>query len=280
MRPIPDNVVVCDSKNPVTLVGEPGSMRGTARIQNKREKLVVIHRGTLRFALHGHAGKEHGGEIDCPATLMAMVPPGQSIDAPIQASIPSSVPPGEYRGLLVLGASHYPARLLVAESFDTEITPSQIMVARTAGRARKRIFVSNHGNVPVTVGTFGAIPLDDELAVCRIIRATLKHPPETIRTIDEWATRYLHEAGRHLEHLGMIWVDTEGDPVVVGPGETLPVDLTIRIPDELAPASRYTGIAKWYNTNLEITIVPTGDADDAKDSTAAPSGGTRVRRPK
>jgi hypothetical protein len=279
MRPIPANVVVCDSKNPVTLVGEPGSMRGTVRIQNRHDKLVVIHRGTLRFALNGRARKGDAGEIECAAALMAMVQPGQSVDTQIHASIPS-VPPGEYRGVLVLDTSTYPVKLDVVESFGVEVTPTPIIVPRTAGRARKRIFVSNHGNVPITVGCFGAIPPDDEWAWCKIVRATLKHPPDNIKTIDDWITHYLHAAGRHLEQVGMLWVDVEGDRVVVEPGETVPVDLMIRVPDELGSCSRYTAIAKLYNENIEIIVVPTGDADDSKDSGVAPSGAARVRRPK
>jgi hypothetical protein len=287
MRPIPDKVVVCDSRNPVTLVGEPGSMSGWARIQNKQsDKRVVIHSGTLRFALHGergkgHAAKQHADAIECAATMMAMVAPGQCVDVPIHASLPSTVPAGEHHGELVLGTSTYPAKLLVGETRDTRVAPSQLFVTGGAGHAVKQIYVSNYGNVAVTVGCFGAIPLDNELAECFIIRATLKNPLDSPTTIDEWATRYLREAGKHLEEIGMIWVDTKDGPVDVAPGETVAVELMIRVGRLPSVVSRYSAIVKLLDTNFQIIIVPPGKANgDAHDSVAAAGDAPKARRPK
>jgi hypothetical protein len=179
----------------------------------------------------------------------------------------------------VVGESTYPVMMIVAESIDADVTPAQIFVSGKAGRVHKETIFSNRGNVPLIVGCFGALPLDDELAMCRIIRATLKNAPLKTETLNQWLTLYLQTAGKHLEQLGMLWVDTDGGPVTVQPGESASISLMIRIP-ELPPASRYVAPVKWYDTNFEIIIIPM-DADVVpKEPVAVPNRATRGRRPK
>jgi hypothetical protein len=253
MRPIPGNLVIGDSKNPVTLVGVPGdrSMSGYARIQNRNDKRLVTNSCTIRFSPFGHTGKGDAGEVECTATILAMIPARQSMEVPIRASIPSNTRPGKYPGVLVLGTNTCPLILLVADNNDTRIAPSKIFVTGATGGVIKQIYVSNFGNVMVDVGPFGAIPLD-------------------------------YEIGKPLEAIGMIRVDTkDGRPVIVEPGETARVDLVIHVPELPAVASRYSALLKVVDADCQIVVVPPGEAaGDASDSTMVRSGVGKVRRPK
>lgn len=277
MRPIPENCLVCDAKNPALLVGEPGDMSGTVHVRNREEKRLVITGAVLRFSIGESTSRKEAEETECRVRMMAVVAPGQSVRVPITTELPGTTPPGKYQGVLALGTSTYPVKLLVTETIDVVVAPSELMVPCRAGRYLKTVFVSNDGNVPVTVGRFGAIPLDDELAACRIIRATLQEAPENTNTINDWATRYLRKAGEHLKNTGLLWVDA--DAVTIEPGATKPISLTIRVPD-LPGGGRFVAILKLYDANIEITLVPTGTEQDPKDSSATSDGATKDRRSK
>lgn len=286
MRLVPDNFIVCDPKNPIMLVGEADRMCGTVCVRNRSDKRVAIHRNVvLRLSPSGVSGKGQADEIECDVSMLAMVGPGERIDVPIVVSLPSFIPPGEHQAVLALGPATYPVKMLVAESIDIGIAPAQIFVSAKAGRVCKSAVFSNYGNVPVTVGCFGAVPLDDDRAGCRILRATLKDAPADTETISQWTSRYFHKAGEHLERLGMLWVETEGGPVTVGPGESALVNLKVRVPN-LASGSRYIGIVPFYNANIEIVVVPETShgqkdpGDLATDSVVVPKGAEKARRSK
>jgi hypothetical protein len=279
VRRVPADVIDFDPKSLVKLVGPPGRMSGTFRVRNKHDKRIVITEGLLRYPEPGSAGKGEAGEFEGAVRMTAIVPPGHSADVRSRACLPASTPPGRYRAALTLGDSTYPVELLVTEFMKTKIAPAQIFVPGAAGYAQKNIVVSNHGNVRVTVGSFGALPLDDELAMCRIIRAALKNAPANTETVHQWTTVYLRTAGDHLEHLGMLWVDAERGPIIVEPGQSVPVTLRIRIPENL-PASRCYAVATFYDTSFQIVVVPTGAAVLRKDPAVLPKSAAEVRRPK
>jgi hypothetical protein len=256
-------------------------MSGTVRVRNPSDLRVVINRATLRFRPSG-GGEDQTDATECAVRMMAIVHPGGSADVRIRTTLPQTTLPGMYKAVLALGESTYPAELRVVESIDTDITPSQIFVPAIASRVRKTIVVTNNGNVPVTVGSFGGLPLDDELASCRAIRATLKNAPEDTETINQWASLLLRTAGEQLDRLGMLWVGLEGGPLTVEPGRSISADLMIRVPTLPHGSGRFHAVARCYDSAVEFVVVPSGlpseGAEPPADSTPARAGRANVRR--
>lgn len=108
------------------------------------------------------------------------------------------------------------------------------------------------------------------------MRGTLKNAPAGCESINQWATRYLRKAGEHLEQVGALWVDTEGGPVIIEPGDSVPLTLMIRVPPQL-PTGRHVGVVKWYDLDFEIVVVPT---NIDKNVAAGRGAGAKVKRSK
>ena len=271
MRQIPASLTIdCDPKNPITLVGPPDSLSGTISVTQNEEKRFMLTKGVIRCLPPGSTD-----EIECPVRMLASLVPGQSTEVRTFASLPSWFGPGPCEGILALGDKTYPAMLHVAEDFDVEVAPAQFYLSNHAGRFCKTAYVSNTGNVLVTLGSVGAITLDKKHAECTIVRSALRDVPKDVNTIDDWVTRYLNAAGEHLKHIGMLWVGVVGAPVQVEPGETVPVEFEFRVPE--LPNGSYTAVVGIGNSAFEVIIVP-GLHDVVKEPTAARGDAVKVRR--
>jgi len=272
VRQIPASLTVaCDPKNPITLVGPPSNLSGTVRVRHNEEQWFMLTGGTLTCSQPGSTD-----EIECAVRMLARVFPRQLTEVRISASLPSWFAPGPCDGVLAVGATTYPVKLQVSEDFDVDVAPAQFYLPNIAGRFYKIGHVSNNGNVPITLGSVGAISLDKKNADCAIVRSALSDVPADVTTVNDWVTLYLRAAGTHLKHIGMLWVGVVGAPVQVGPGETVPVEFEFRVPDEL-PHGSYTAVVDIGNSAFEVIIVP-GFHDVVKEPAAARGDAVKVRR--
>ena len=274
MRPLPDCELIDHRENaPIVLVGEPRRLLGKVRLHNRADSRVVLREARLTGVPTRHLGVR-AAPTEAPVPMSTILAPNQHSAVRVRVAIDAHTPPGEYHATIVLGERGYPVELHVTECVELEVSPETVVVENHPGtRTAKRVVFTNTGNVPLTIGNIGAVLLDEELIVCRTIRATLKEAGETANTLDQWISAYLRQGKKQLDAIGMLWVETDKAPVVLKPGQVVPVDLTIRIPDTLDPRSRYLGVAFLYDVNLAFEIVPTG-AD--KRPAAAP--GKRNKR--
>jgi len=261
MRPLPDCELIDHRKDtPIVLVGEPHRLRGKVRLHNRHESRVVIREARLTGAPTGHLGRR-AAAVESPVPMPTILAPNQHSAVMVHVAIDAHTPPGEYRAHIVLGERSYPAELHVTENVDLAVNPETLIVENRPGtRVAKRAIFSNRGNVPLTIGNIGPVPLDEELIVCRTIRATLADAADSAKTFDDWMSAYLRQGKKQLDAIGMLWVETEGAPIVLQPGQVAPVDFTVRVPDTLDPRARYLGVAFLYEVNLTFAIVPTGAA--------------------
>jgi hypothetical protein len=276
MRPLPDCELIDHRKDtPIVLVGEPHRLRGKVRLHNRAESRVVIREARLTGAPTGHLGRR-AAAVESPVAMPSILAPNQHSAVMVHVAIDAHTPPGAYSAHIVLGERSYPAELHVTENVDLSVSPDTLIVENRPGtRVAKRAIFSNRGNVPVTIGNLGPVPLDEELIVCRTIRATLADAADTAKTFDDWMSAYLRQGKKQLDAIGMLWVETEGAPIVLQPGDITPVDFTVRIPDGLDPRVRYLGVAFLYEVNLTFAIVPTGSAKRV----AATKPATPTKRP-
>jgi hypothetical protein len=151
--------------------------------------------------------------------------------------------------------------LHVTEVIDLDISPPQVVVEnRPGGTVVKRVLFHNLGNVPLTIGQVGAIPLDDDLIECRTERAAVISAGDRIAGLDDYYAEMIHQAQKMLERMGPLRVRNTTGAVTLEPGQVQPVDLEIRVPEGLEKRTRYRGTAAFYTADLEFLIVPSPGA--------------------
>ena len=286
--PVPTLVLDHDAGEPVVLVGPPQRLKGRVHLHNRHDQRVVISLARLHGqapALAQDVGQQAalpsvlpalaaGGE---PVSMAAILGPDQRLPLRIKARIHSQTPPGVYAAELAVGDQRVPVEIHVSEQVALEITPSELLVENRPGsRQLKQITLHNAGNVPLHIGNFGAVVLDDELVECKTVRAMLaedddQHP----RSVHDWLSAYLRAGRRQLDGTGMLWVEASGTPLELVPGQTLNLGLTVRVPDNLDPRSRYRGVVFLYDLALVLTVVPIGiDRGASADAAHVASGRT------
>jgi hypothetical protein len=259
MRQLPSADFVDHRKEaPIVLVGAPSRISGRIALVNRADQRVVLQQARLTGAPLARAAGAKAVAQDVPVRLTAVLSPNERAQVAVKVAIDQHTPPGRYAAELALGDRSYPVQLHVTEHVELQVAPERIVVENRAGRQRKQAILHNHGNVPLRIGNIGAVVLDEELIACKTLRAMLAESGEAAKTIDDWISSYLRQGGKQLEAVGMLWVELEGAPVELAPGETASVELTVRVPDSLDPRSRYEGVVFLYDDNLRFVVVPTG----------------------
>lgn len=260
MRALPSYEIVDHStERPIHLMGPPGRLRGEVSVKNPGDERVFLRPG--RLDIEGGAGHRLPAAMlhSVAVSMIGILAPGGSEVLKIRASIHPQTPPGQYQAALTLGDYRYPAVLHVAESLDFDMSPNPLIVENSPGsRAHKRVTFANRGNVAIDIGRIGAVPLDDELGICRTIRATLHQAADEAKTFDDWLNAYLRQTNELFKKTGLLWVEGPEDPVKIAAGATATIDFNIRIPDGLEANARYAAVAYIYDDNLRILVVPAG----------------------
>jgi hypothetical protein len=139
--------------------------------------------------------------------------------------------------------------------------------------------LSNLGNVSITIDELAAIPLDDDLLQCRLLRAVVAAlGEEQEQTIDSILTEFAHQSRTILQQSGLLRVRNLTGRLTLEPGQVSPVDLEFRLPDSLDKRTRYRALVPMLTADLEVLIAPAFDAQtpDRPDRPARPS---RARKP-
>jgi hypothetical protein len=252
---------------PIVLVGDPSRLTGRIPLHNRAGERVVLRQAQLHGTAHyGVAGAARSARAyHLPVQMTAVLSPDERAQVPVRVSLDPYTPPGHYTAELSIGDHRYPVELHVAERVDLQIAPGRLLVENRPGRQRKQLILSNRGNVPVGLGSIGAVPLDDELAECKTLRATLAAGKDRAHSLDDWLTGFLNQGKKHLDSVGMLWVEVEDAPLQIAPGATVTAALNVRVPDSLDPRSRYLGVAFLYDNNLRFEVVPTGHHGQAPE---------------
>lgn len=251
---------------PVVLVGEPKSLRGELRWHNTGDEKVVLREAWVRGARATHAGAEESLSArsaappgpPAPVSVAGTIQPGQSQRVPLTFDMGRHTPPGEYHGELEVGGRTRPLVLHVAESVRLRVSPAQIVIDEGAGATvSKRVILSNEGNVPLTVGELGSVMLGEELLLCLGLRTSIASVNDKTQALEDLFAEIVRDEARAItRQVGRLAVYNPAAPVVLQPGEVRPLDLEIRLPDNLETNSRYRGRLPLYTADLEFVIVP------------------------
>jgi hypothetical protein len=248
-----DDAIVPHGDREVVLIGTPSSLRGQITVTNNGQR-----RQTVRRCRVNGVGDALPPEMKVSGVIAsARVEPGAVVTTDIALSLPPSTPPGEHTAEIEVGGVVIEAKVIVAEVLDLEISPAQLVIEnRSAPTISKRVAIRNTGNVSITIGEIGPIPLDDELLDCRTLRGALKDLADSSPSVDELVGAVARNAGTTLDQAGILRVHNASGTQTIEPGETQTFDLEVRLPDRIDRHTRYSGEARIYTQNLTFLIVP------------------------
>ena len=224
-------------------------MRGVLTVWNPGQERVLLREGRLRTA-----------SIDTRIPLADMLAPGSRRQIALRVDIGGHVPPGEQRGTFEVNGHTRPLLLHVSERVKLVISPPSLVMAEPPGStAHKRVVFTNEGNVPLTIGDIGPVPLGEEL-LGGAARVSVTAADASRPKLDELVAALARVgAPPMLREAGTLGVRGGDGPAVLEPGEMRVLDLAIDIPEGLAAGARYVGRVPIYTSDLEFVVVPPVD---------------------
>jgi len=257
---------------PVVVNGDPRRLRGTLRLRNDGGETARIGQVVVRDP-DGNLGLS--GESAQRVSPRALDPAGE-VAVKLRLRLDERTPPGEYHAEVDVGGTTRQLVVQVAQRVSVGLEPRRILVAnQPGGTTAASVVVTNQGNVPVTVGEIGAVPLDDEQRDCRILRRTVDALTADERevSIERLLTEVSRASKEVLDETGVLRVRNLSGPAAVPPGAVARFDLSIEVPKTLDPHARYTGFAPIATSTLSFVVVP-GIEGGVQPSTA-PKRATR-----
>lgn len=174
----------------------------------------------------------------------------------IRIPLAPSTPPGIYEMKIVSDESSYKATVEVVEKVAAFIHPGSIsIIAAPNETVEKVIYVTNRGNIPLRMDEMGALVLEGQNIECNTIRGIVRNfdTAKDLFGIMELASQELNKL---YEEAGVLRYHTVGGPQIIHPGESMRLILAFSIPGKIRNSSQYFTRFRFYNTALNITIIP------------------------
>jgi hypothetical protein len=254
-EPSPSLVVGGSEHEPVVFSGPPDELTARIDIHNPSKAKVVLRDAGLR---------DPTGALRLPTARHALEPvvlrPDQGGSVPLSIAVDPTTPPGEHAAELDLGGRTQTVVLHVAEVLDLTVTPDELVVVNSPGIAqKKRVVVTNDGNVPFTIADPGPAVLRDDLPADRVRRVAIEPlPGREEPDLEALVVAVLAVVREEERGRGRVVVTTVGGEVQLQPGETKPVDLEITLQDELPVGGRYRARIPILTQNVDVVVVTSG----------------------
>jgi len=252
----------------IVLVGQPGSLRGEFHLENPGEQRMVFRGARMSSVMAPAAARAALEAVPVAQKLPSViVKPGERRRVPLRMALSPTTPPGEYRAEIKLEERTWPVVMHVTEKVALDISPGQIVLHNEPGAAfKKQVVLTNLGNVPLAIHEVTAIPLDDELLNCRILRAVAAAvgEKEDEQTIDSVLTEFARKSNAALTQSGILRVRNLAGSFSLAPGEVRSIELEFRLPETLDKRTRYRALLPIYTDDLVILIAPSLDGQPKK----------------
>ncbi len=243
---------------PLVFAGPPAKLTGQIDLQNTGDASVVLRDAGLRDpsgVLRPRAERQSFSPV--------VVRAHQQQRGPVSISLDSTTPPGEYHAEIEVAGGTRPVVLHVMESIDLAVHPDSLVVFNQHGTQRRRIVVTNEGNVPFAIGNLGDVDLENDLLPERnrvTLEPVTRGTPAPPRQVEGPVFVLVSLAPADAFREGGLSVRAYGPAVTVMPGKTAVVDLDITVQAELPPNSRYRGRAALLTRDLEFVVVSSAAA--------------------
>jgi hypothetical protein len=254
---------------PIILVGQPGALRGELFLQNSGEERLVFRGAQMHSAPVAKAARAAEAFAVTQKLPAVIVRPGEQRKVPLKVALASTTPPGEYRAEIKLAERAWPVVMHVTEKVALSISPDSIVIRNEPGASiTKRVLLRNLGNVPLVIEELAAIPLDDELLQCRLLRAVVAAlDVDKDQTIESVLTQFARQSRVILNQAGILRVRNRSGRLTLEPGAVQPLDLELRVPESLDKRSRYRALLPIYTADIDILIVPSFDIQSSEKGT-------------
>lgn len=164
--------------------------------------------------------------------------PGRQRRVRVKIEIGADLPPGHYRGMLNLGGLEVESEVFVTETVSLAVSPATIFVANRPDVAQEReLVVRNTGNVALTIGQIGPVPLHGT-------------PPPGTRSDEQ-----PQPAGTLMFRI------RDAERLSVAAGETTVAPCRITVGEGLSDGDAYTGSAPLWNARITFRVTPAGGVD-------------------
>jgi hypothetical protein len=265
------DVIVSRGDGPLVLSGPPRRLTAMVDFHNRSDVLLVLRDAALR---------DRSGALATGLVRQSIRPlvlrPHQERRLPLTVSVTRTTAPGEYHAELEFGGRSHPVVLNVSEVFALSLRPQSVVVFNRPGQTqRKRIVVTNEGNISVAIDEIADVDLEDDMLSQTLARVAIEpwnerpgeKPIEKLKEGFEGPVLTLLRMGlKGTFYPAGLSVRRLGPKIVLAPGETAAMDLEITLRAELPPGSRYRGRAPLLTTDLEIVVVSSADAVESARS--------------
>jgi hypothetical protein len=271
-------------EQPIVLAGEPRALRGRVRLRNAGQEKLVLREAWIR-----PVAPERGASLGVATqlSLVTTLQPGQDQQLSLTLDLDRYLPPGEYHADLEVAGRRQPIVLHVAETVRLSVSPQPVVIDQPAGASvRKRVILSNEGNVPLTIGEVGTVRLAVELPPGYAARPRIAVSDSRSESSRRSLGGVIEQIGgshprRVMRQIADMEVRPVEAPAILEPGESRSLELEIRLPEELEANRRYYGRAPLYTSDLEFVIVPpSGGQPPRKHQEGAQRAPGRAQRPK
>jgi hypothetical protein len=245
---------------PLVLAGPPARLTGQIDLHNPSDVSVVLRDAGFNDP-SGVLRARPGRHSFSPLVVRAH----QQQRGPVTISVDPGTPPGEYRAEIELAGGTRPVVLHVTESIDLTVHPQSIVVLNQRGTQRRRVVVTNEGNVPFAVGDLGDVDLESDMLSDRTrlgLEPVTRAAQIDGRDVDGPVFVLLRLAPADAFRESGLSVRSHGPAVTITPGETVVIDLDITLQADLPPNSRYRGRTPLLTRDLEFVVVSSAPAQD------------------
>ena len=221
------------------LAGPPGSVSGFVPFHNLTDDPVIVDQVLIR-------------DPDARETTLSIEPmavgPGQRVRVAVTLFLRPQTPPGAYALEATIAGTTAAVVAHVTEARDFTLSPASLVVDVAGLSVTKTVVVANEGNVPIFVPDYGDVPLYREEGALITLRAMAGGSALDVQA----------EIDSLPDPDAVLGVATKGGRVEIAPGETCAVELSITVPPDLSPASRYLAALPVSLRTLLVAVVPGG----------------------
>jgi hypothetical protein len=273
-KTMPENEAGQADSGTIVLVGGPGALKGELYLDNPGDARLVTRGAAVSTPQISGDAKTRAAARGAPALESRIVSqkvpavtvrPGERRRVPLKFALSPNTPPGEYHASLQLADRTFPVVFHVVEQLALEISPARLVLRNDAGATiSKQVVLHNRGNVPLEIDELSAIPLDDELLNCRILRGVAAAVDSEEETgLDSVLAAFARQSRLALDQAGILRVRNRSGRLTLQPSEIRAVTLEFRLPESLEKRSRYRAILPIYTADLVIVIAPAFDRQNA-----------------
>jgi hypothetical protein len=237
---------------PIVFTGGPTSYQGYVELINSSAE-ELEPRAIAITDLELNSGQ---GRPPPAATVCARLGPYEHLWVPIEIVLDPATPPGSYTGQLSCGSQREDVVIKVPENWDLRIVPQRVtVIAGGDATVALRILITNLGNSEFTVPSPASVHLTHDLDIGRHLNTALRAAGK--EGYEKFLDRFVLELAGDAVGDAIVQFKPEGAKFRTG--ETKPVELQIRLPDDLRTCGIYRGTMKLRNARLMLEVKCTGE---------------------